>query len=63
MSEENIANSFNPMSGNSEIVLIWQYRRVVSGPEVLLFTGKKVPVIKQADLRNMFKQASKSICT
>jgi len=35
--------------------------RVISRPEVLFFT-KEVPTVKQEDLRDMFKKASKSVC-
>jgi hypothetical protein len=36
---------------------------VVPRPEVLLLKKKKTSSMKQADLRDMFKKASKSVCT
>jgi hypothetical protein len=35
------AKFLNPMSNNSEIIIIWQLRRVVPRLEVLLFTRKE----------------------
>jgi hypothetical protein len=49
------------MSDNPEVLIIWHVANVVSRLEVLLFTRKKLSV-KQADLRDMFKQASQSFC-
>jgi hypothetical protein len=48
------------MSHNSEILIIQHLRRIVPRPEVLLFIRKKV---KQTDLRDMFKKASKNVYT
>jgi hypothetical protein len=44
-----------------EIPIIW-HLGVVPRPEVLLFT-KKAASLRQADLRDMFKTASKGVCT
>jgi hypothetical protein len=37
--------------------------RVISRPEFLLFYQNKASSVKQADLRDMFKKASKRVCT
>jgi hypothetical protein len=43
--------------------MIWHFRRVV--PKTRSFTcyQKKVSSMKQADLRDVFKKAPKSVCT
>jgi hypothetical protein len=46
-----------------EILIIWHLRGVVPGSKVLLFMTKKTLSVKQAVLRDIFKKASKSICT
>jgi folate-binding Fe-S cluster repair protein YgfZ len=58
-------NSFNPKSEKLEILIIWHLKRVVPRPKVLLFmTKKRKPLsLKQADLWDMFKKASKNVCT
>lgn len=33
-------NAFNPMSDNSEILLVRHLRRIVTRPEILLFTKR-----------------------
>jgi uncharacterized protein with von Willebrand factor type A (vWA) domain len=50
-------------SGNSEILIICHLRRVVPIPQVLYFYQKKGSSMKLANLRNMFKKASKCIST
>ena len=47
----------NPTFHDPEILINWHLKRAVPTPEVWLFTRKR-----QADLRNMFKKASNSIC-
>jgi len=49
-------NLFNLTSNNSA------FKRVVPRQGVLLFTSKNPSSMKQADLRDMFKNVSKSIC-
>jgi hypothetical protein len=56
-------NSFNLTSNNSEILIIQHMRKIVLRPEMFLFTRKKASSMKQADLRNMFKTVSNSVCT
>ena len=51
------------MSDNSEILIIQHLRRVVPRPEFLLFANKRASSVKQADLRDMLKKASNSVCT
>jgi hypothetical protein len=47
-----------------EIMILWHLKRAVPRPKVMLFMTKKKPVsLKQADLRDMFKKTSKSVCT
>jgi hypothetical protein len=48
------------MSSNLEILIILHSRRVVPRPEILIFLKKKTLSMKQVDLRDMFKKASKS---
>jgi hypothetical protein len=36
---------------------------MIPRPEILLFTKKKASAMKRADLRDMFKKASNSVCT
>jgi hypothetical protein len=55
-------NSFDLMFNNLGILLIQHLRRVVPRPEVLLVPENHSSV-KQIDLKDMFKKASKSICT
>jgi hypothetical protein len=56
--------SLNPTSYNSKILIIRHLRRVVPRSDVLFFSRKKkASSMKQADLRNIFKKASKTVCT
>jgi len=41
-------NSFHPISDNTEILIIWHLRRVVSRPEVYFTQEKKALLMKQA---------------
>jgi hypothetical protein len=50
-------------SCNSKILTIQHLRSVVTKLEVLLFTRKKASSMKQEDLREMFKKASKNVCS
>ena len=50
-------------SDNLEILIIQHLRRVVQRLGVLLFTRKKGYSMKQADLRDVFKKASKGVCS
>jgi hypothetical protein len=56
-------NFFNPTSNSLEILKVQHYRRVVPRMDVLIFYKQKASSIKQIDLRDMFKKASKNICT
>lgn len=49
-------NSFNPKSNNLEILIVWHLRRVAPRAKILLLPEKK------ADLKDIFKTASKSVC-
>jgi hypothetical protein len=50
-------------SDNREIPIIQHLRRVVPRLGVLLFTRKKGYSVKQADLRDVFKKASRGFST
>jgi len=59
-------NSFNPVSIHLETLIILCLRRAVARQEILLFTPpppKNVSSLKQADLWDMLKQVSKTVCT
>ena len=56
-------NSFNAMSNNLQVLIIWFLTRVVLRPEVLLFYWKNVSAMKQADTTVMFKKAFSNVCT
>ena len=49
-------------SDNVKILKIWHMRRIVLRPEVLLLTGKNFSM-KQANLTEIFKKASKNVCS
>jgi len=56
------ANIFNPKSNNSEIITTRCLRRVVPKTGSCAFYQQKVSV-EHADLREMFKKSSKSVCS
>jgi len=55
-------NSFNLTTNNMEILTV-QLRQGVPKHKQLLFTRKNASSMKQADFSNMFKNASKTVCT
>jgi hypothetical protein len=55
-------NSFDLMFNNLGILLMQHLGRVVPGPEILLVPENRCSV-KRIDLKDMFKKASKSVCT
>jgi len=52
----------NPTFHDPEILINWHLKRAVPTPKVWLFTRKRASSTEQADLRNMFKKASNTIC-
>lgn len=56
-------NTFNVMSNNLQVLIIWYLTRVVLRPEVLLFYWKNMSAMKQADTTVMFKKAFNNVCT
>jgi hypothetical protein len=51
------------MSNNLEILITQDVRRVMPRLEVFALYQKKASSMKLADLRDMFKKASKQVCT
>jgi len=51
------------MSDNWELLIIRHLRKMVSRPDILLFTRKLTSSMKQADFRDMFKKASNNVST
>jgi hypothetical protein len=47
---------------SQKVVIMWHFR-VVPRPEVMLFTRKKASLLKQTDLRVMFKKTFEYVCT
>jgi hypothetical protein len=56
-------SSFNLTSSNSEILIIWYVEESSPKTGSLAFYQKKASSVKQGDVRDMFKKASKGVCT
>jgi hypothetical protein len=50
------------MSDNLEILIIWHLRRVVLKTGCFALYQKKASLLTQADLRDIFKKAYRSVC-